>query len=488
MKKTTKSKGIPKTPEHRAKIAKALRGKKLTAERRANISKACKGRIPWNKGLTKSTSKAVARNAEATRQTVQKKWDNGEYQGFIYAGNFKKTEGQKIKISKSHIGVKLSKDALKKRKKAMDIKSFSFSIQKAKYGLSNLTDENAKKIIRQIIISEFEQQGYTVVLNEKYFNTKDKINYTCPKGHQGSIRINNWREGQRCSHCSNQKSKDEQAIFDFITKNLTTEAVNRYRPPFMEGKELDIYIPEHNLAIEYCGLYWHTTQYRKKYDHRDKYNLCKKEGISLFTVFSDEWLNNPELIKKMIEYRCHKLEGTKISASACILKELSKQEEKDFFGKYHLAGHSASKYSYGLFHNEELVSAISFRKPYTKKDCGSIEICRFANNYAYIVHGGFSRLFKNASIALKAEGFNRVITYSDCRLGDGSVYKQQGFEYVSKTPPNYWYTEGKVREFRFKHRRQDRLSDLGSTEKEQTQAQGLFPIFDCGSYKWTKAL
>ena len=42
--------GVPKSKEHRRKIAEANTGKVFTEERKKNISLACKGRIPYNKG------------------------------------------------------------------------------------------------------------------------------------------------------------------------------------------------------------------------------------------------------------------------------------------------------------------------------------------------------------------------------------------------------------------------------------------------------
>jgi len=46
-------KGVPKSKEHRAKIAAALRGKKHTPERRAAVAAAAMGRPAWNEGLNK---------------------------------------------------------------------------------------------------------------------------------------------------------------------------------------------------------------------------------------------------------------------------------------------------------------------------------------------------------------------------------------------------------------------------------------------------
>jgi len=57
MKKTTKSKGIPKTPEHRAKIAKALRVKNSQQKDELIFQKPAKGVFLGIRGLLKALLK-----------------------------------------------------------------------------------------------------------------------------------------------------------------------------------------------------------------------------------------------------------------------------------------------------------------------------------------------------------------------------------------------------------------------------------------------
>lgn len=70
----------------------------------------------------------------------------------------------------------------------------------------------------------------------------------------------------------------------------------------LNGKELDIYIPSKNLAIEYNGLYWHSdkatlekndipnkeTRMYAKYRHIEKTKLCKEKNIRLIHIFEDD--------------------------------------------------------------------------------------------------------------------------------------------------------------------------------------------------------
>ncbi|NDB85961.1 MAG: tandem-95 repeat protein, partial [Alphaproteobacteria bacterium] len=53
--------------------------------------------------------------------------------------------------------------------------------------------------------------------------------------------------------------------------------------------ELDIVIPSKKLAIEYCGLFWHSEYNRPDPNyHANKLKLCGQQGYRLITIFEDE--------------------------------------------------------------------------------------------------------------------------------------------------------------------------------------------------------
>ena len=77
------------------------------------------------------------------------------------------------------------------------------------------------------------------------------------------------------------------------------------------NKELDIYIPSKKLAIEYCGLWCHSSNISKKHQtidpksstyHYNKYKQCKDMGIQLLTIFETESINSIiERIRNIID-------------------------------------------------------------------------------------------------------------------------------------------------------------------------------------------
>ena len=62
-------------------------------------------------------------------------------------------------------------------------------------------------------------------------------------------------------------------IVNFI-KSLNIK-VDENNTTILNGKELDIYIPSHNVAIEYDGLYWHSEQFINDDYHLIKTELCE---------------------------------------------------------------------------------------------------------------------------------------------------------------------------------------------------------------------
>ncbi|MCS7317106.1 MAG: hypothetical protein NZZ41_02135 [Candidatus Dojkabacteria bacterium] len=89
------------------------------------------------------------------------------------------------------------------------------------------------------------------------------------------------------------ESNEEKEVKSFI-RNLGLNVESRKRnliPPF----EIDIFVPEKNLAIEYCGLYWHSQRFIKdKNYHLKKLLYCLDQKIKLVTVFSNEWIYDKE--------------------------------------------------------------------------------------------------------------------------------------------------------------------------------------------------
>lgn len=112
-------------------------------------------------------------------------------------------------------------------------------------------------------------------------NSTEKVWWLCPSGHEYQATIYNRNHGTGCPACQRElkTSFPEQAILFYFRK--CTRAMSRY---LLNGKtEIDIYLPELNVGIEYDGYRYHSGQEaRKKEMRKDK--IVNEAGIILFRV------------------------------------------------------------------------------------------------------------------------------------------------------------------------------------------------------------
>jgi hypothetical protein len=296
------------------------------------------------------------------------------------------------------------------------------------------------------------------------------------------------------------KSCMEQECLDFL-KTITDKDIKvNLRPKFMEGLELDFWIPEYNVAIELHGLKCHSERplygpkdlEKVKYQHERKHLLCKKQGITLIQIFEDEWLRKRDLVKAMIVNKLG-FSAIKIGARECEIVKLTSKEVEQFFKDNHLSGHTFGNLYLALKYKGEIMSALSFRIPYHKKlkEDKTIEIARFCTKAGVTIRGGFTKLLQAAESELKALGFKQILTFADARFGTGSLYRNNGFLGERKTKPNYFYENGVVRESRLTHQKDnspESIAELGATERLQNNNAGWYAIYDAGSYVFTKPL
>lgn len=276
-----------------------------------------------------------------------------------------------------------------------------------------------------------------------------------------------------------KEHKDEIARF---IKSLGIQTSQNSRS-VISPKELDIYVPDYNFAIEYNGLYWHSELYVDKNYHLNKTIECENKGIKLFHIFSDEWENKSEIIKSMIKYQLGKSEF-KIGARKCEIKEIDRKLANSFFDESHISGGVRCKKAFGLFFQENLVSAISFRKTWAKKKYGAncMEIARFASKLNHHISGGFSKLLKHSLPWIGQENIEILISYADRQFSTGNLYERCGFfDQKEKTPISYGYTDFIQRYNRFKFRAQP-----GKTEKEVAEENNVFKIYGVGNFVFIK--
>ena len=131
--------------------------------------------------------------------------------------------------------------------------------------------------------------GY-LLISKSYVNCRTKLHLMCPNGHDYYVSWDHFKnKGSRCPLCNPYSSIPEFEIIELINKYYEYKIIHNDRR-LIYPYELDIVIPDKKIAIEYCGLYWHSEKmgHDKNY-HLNKLSMCEKIGYRLITVFEDEW-------------------------------------------------------------------------------------------------------------------------------------------------------------------------------------------------------
>lgn len=111
-----------------------------------------------------------------------------------------------------------------------------------------------------------------------------KVWWKCKNGHEWQAvigsRVKDNNVVSLCPVCSRNLhiSFSEKILFFYIKKTFP-DAIENYRPSWLNKKELDIYIPSKKVGIEYDGERYHKS---KRDAEKDK--LCKEQGITLIRI------------------------------------------------------------------------------------------------------------------------------------------------------------------------------------------------------------
>jgi hypothetical protein len=231
--------------------------------------------------------------------------------------------------------------------------------------------------------------------------------------------------------------------------------------------ELDVFIPSHNIAIEFDGLYWHSELHKPSNYHLNKTELCEKQGIQLIHIFEDEWRDKRDIIKSRLK-NILGLTNNKIFGRKTQIKEVNSIDAKEFLNKNHIQGNVNSSIKIGLYLNNELVSLMTFGKGRIALggDSNQYELLRFCNKLDTSVIGGADKLLKYFIKTYKPKD---IISYADRRWSQGDLYEKLGFDNTHNSSPNYWYIINNKRKYRFGFRKSILVKqgcDINKTEHQ----------------------
>ena len=400
---------------------------------------------PWQIGLTADEDPRVAKMAATKRRLYEEgtlsPWNKG-----------------------------LSKDDDSRLEQAA--KSISASYEKRAAG---------KRLTVTEVESRIESSGYALVAGSEEYKSRKSTALTVKHescGHVHERTLYSLEETDFCPGCSPKESRGQLEIAEFIRElGARVEVSDRN---VLAPKELDVWVPDHDLAVEFNGLFWHTEQFLDKGYHSEKTRLCREKGISLLHVWEDEWRDKRPIVESMIKHRLGRA-AESVGARKCELVEIDAKSRKAFFERSHIDGDVSAKKAWGLFHEGELVAVLSVRRPFHRKWSGRLEVARFAVALGWSVPGALSRLSKAALRFCEQSGAVGLLSYLDERLSTGAGWKPSGWRLDSISGPTFWWTDNKRRINRFRVRAN---TAKGMTQKQAAATAGVKKIWGCNQQAW----
>lgn len=399
-------------------------------------------------------------------------------------GAYKKTEEQRKKLSEARMG----KEPWNKGKKtSLDV------IAKFKESIKDTwTEEKREKqrIKQKEVWSNPELlEKHSKIMQESHASEETRAK-TAKAIHEYNLTITDeqWKERYLKAFQTKSEngtlfsSKGELEIKEYI------ESLGFNTNKYVIGKdhnrfELDIYVKEKNLAVEYNGCYYHASNginHRGKNYHFNKNVIAYKEGIELIQVWEDQWKNQKEIIKDIIAARLGIIRGEKIYARKCEIRDVSTADYREFCNKYHVQGYRSASIKLGLYYKNELVQIASFNKArqysYNSIDKYEYEWVRGCISSNNKVVGGTSKLLKYFIDTYKP---NNILCFSDWNLFSGKGYEEAGFQLEGYTGPDKFYITINNRMQRI-----NRSPYAYQQYKQMVNEGKLFECHGCGSKKF----
>ncbi len=347
--------------------------------------------------------------------------------------------------------------------------------------------QSEKEIQKNTIFQDFMVNNPKVVgQDDDNFIIKCEIHgeTKIPKNLFSNRKISKTEYCCECNPVDKNISGKEVLLFKMIRELYDGEIIQSHK---IDRREVDIYLPELNLGFEFNGVRWHSELFKPSNYHLEKTKLCEKNNIRLIHIFEDDFDYKVDIVRSIIKNTLNL--SHKIFARKTEVKKIeNKNIVKDFLIKNHLQGFVNSNINYGLYHNGELVSLMTFMKTrkVLNKNGGNneYELIRFCNKINTSVIGGASKLFKTFLNEYKPTS---VLSYCDLSWGTGTLYENLGFINNGDTKPNYFYVINGKRENRINYQKHKLIKqgyDPNLTESQIMNDLGYYRIYNCGNRRY----
>ena len=308
-----------------------------------------------------------------------------------------------------------------------------------------------------------------------------------------SLAIKLFQRRNGCLKCK-PRSKVEEDIKQYIQTLIPNLEIVSSKPKWMNRQELDIYLPEYNLAIEYNGTIFHhssnssnsfiNNMKKDKYYHFNKWKLCFDNNVTLLSVYDFYWQDQVKQNIYKSKIRHYLNLDTKIFARKCKIIQVPNHEAYLFYDQNHIEG-SGMNYkeaeSYSLEFNNVRYMYFTIGKFYNQSSKSFVyKLHRICTALDYTVIGGLSKC-KNF-LYNKYGYFKYQLTLSS----GGSTLK--AFKFKILEPRYFWVNSKNISIYHHRNYCQKHLLEKHfkeplldiDTESTYMERLGFLKIYDNG--------
>ena len=313
--------------------------------------------------------------------------------------------------------------------------------------------------------------------------------WECRRGHTWRARVADRTGGHGCPDCSamNFSSQFEDDVAGFVADILQgDEVVRNTRQYWSDGlKELDIFVPSLNVAIECNGVYWHSEANGKgRWYHAMKHQAAAALGITLIQVWEDDWAKRRPIVERMLAHKLGCSAEPFVHARKTVASFVSTAEARTFFNAYHIQGWVSATHYLALLHAGMPVAMMALKR--TDASGHELRLERFATSAR--VPGAQSKLIRFAEREIP--GWTNLVTFADLEVSAGELYERSGWVHDGDIRPDYKYLVRGERVHKFNYRLARFRSDpslkyeVGLSERELAALNGLARVWDSGKIRY----
>lgn len=324
--------------------------------------------------------------------------------------------------------------------------------------------------------------------SEVTYGSGYRAKWLCAKEHTWETSVSlrtRGGDGTNCPtcHAGMRVSRGEKAITALIRDALAADAQILTSTRTVTGTtELDILVPEHKLAIEFNGLYWHGERTGRGKDfHLGKTVACNAAGLRLIHVWEDDWNFRRSGVERLIRSAIGVFDGP--PAAECDVVEIDFNSAAGLFAENcHSRSIGRASFFDALVHGGTAVAAVSSRLRH-----GRLDVMQFASAG---VSGAAAVLAEHLKRRARLLGTECVRWVVDNATDDGAGPSTAGFAQLCELQPEFRYVRRGERVSRSSFRPArfrgdpDLVFRTGRTEEQLAKLNGLDRIWDAGRTVW----